>query len=123
VGAGELGRAVRMLRVPRLHDGAVRVTVCRMLAFVDQEVTSGTPLCDLRVDLTDGQELDCPPFFHTRLICLEAGSVSEVCVRDGDVAAVGDTLLVLVPSGPSRAAEPRALRVQHFRILPDPFDL
>lgn len=117
---GDPAAAELVLRVPALHAGAVHVTVSSMLARVGQPVAAGTPLCELRVDLAEGKDLDCPPFFHSRLVSSEAGSVREICARDGDTVHVGAVLLALAPAHPIRGTS-RALRIQQYRVVADPF--
>jgi hypothetical protein len=111
-----------VLRVPRLHDEAATIKVSALLVSVGQRVTSGTPLCELRVDLAAGAALDCPPFFHSRLVSVEAGTVLEIGTRKGDLVQIGDALLLLVPDGATRPATSRSLRIQYYRVLAEPLD-
>jgi len=74
------------------------MSVVRVYVASAEAVHLGTPLLDIRVDLTGIAAQDCAPIFHLRLIVGEPATVDRLDVAKGQVVRSNDVI------GAARAA-------------------
>ena len=109
-----------LLHVPSVNDLMKDAEVLCVLAEPATRVERGTPLFEMRVDLSAAAAQNCSPTFDFRIVANEPGWVRRVDVVRGAVASVGAPLALLssLPDEPIDGPASRALRVNLGVVLP-----
>lgn len=112
---------MRPIVLPQIAAGGV-VSVKRFHVRPGDALATGTPLVDYEVDLSLAAPQDCAPVFHMRLLSNEAGRVSELRARPGEVVEPGAVLALVegVDVARAPAAAERPLRTSSIGIEYDP---
>lgn len=82
----------------------------------------GSPILEVRVDLSAAMAQDCPPVFHFRLISTERAYLRSLSAGEGMVVRAGDPLGVATTLADEDAegAAARPLRTMSVAIQVDP---
>jgi hypothetical protein len=108
--------------MPRVGDQMHEGTIHRVVAQPGEALRPGSPVVEVRVDLSAAKAQDCPPIFYFRLIATERAQLRTLRVSKGDVLAVG-TILGEASTAPDDAPDGkpiRALRTTSVAIQVDP---
>jgi pyruvate/2-oxoglutarate dehydrogenase complex dihydrolipoamide acyltransferase (E2) component len=102
----------------QMHEGTVR----RLIASPGDVLRPGSPLLEIRVDLSSAKAQDCPPIFFFRLVATERAHLRAWTVVTGDVVHVGGVLGVASTSPDEGTEGPRtrSLRTTSVAIQVDP---
>lgn len=80
------------LLLPQIMNGMTNGEITRAHITEGVSIKRGTPLFEIRVDLSGVVQLDCPPISSYRLVAREAGTVDSVAVTVGDTIEIGSLL-------------------------------
>lgn len=111
--------------LPRVGDQMHEGTVHRLIARPGDALRPGSPILEVRVDLSASKAQDCPPIFFFRLIATERASLRALAVAVGDVVPVGGPLGIATSTPDEGADGPaaRALRTTSVAIQVDPLSM
>ncbi len=110
------------LRMPRQGELMQEGTILRILARPGDALRAGSPILEVRVDLSRAKAQDCPPVFHFRLMATERAVLRSLSVSDGDVSPVGAVLGVATTGSEESFDGPatRPLRTMAMVVQVDP---
>jgi hypothetical protein len=99
------------LRMPRVGEAMKAGRVHKLLAAPGTRVERGTPLLEVRVDLTGVAEQNCTPVSYFRIVARESAVLRDVVAAVGDEIRVGDLLATLGPAEGGATEGVRPLRI------------
>ena len=107
------------IELPRLHELMTIGTVSRVLVAPGGELPAGTPLMDVRVDLSNAAAHDCPPVSYFRIVLRDAGVLRTLTAQPGSEVAPGERIGLMTSTGDeSTSGEPsRPARVTTVGVL------
>lgn len=110
------------LSLPRVGEEMRAGTIHRVLARAGDPLRPGTPIVEVRVDLSAAKAQDCPPVFYFRLIATERAHLRTIAAEAGAVLDVGAPLGVATTTADESADGPpaRGLRTTSVAIQVDP---
>jgi hypothetical protein len=110
------------LNLPDFDSPEAAIAIVKFHVAEGDAVRPGSPLFDVRVQLTEGIAWDCPPISHYRVLSSEQAWVRHVAVARNVDTAIGTTVMMLSTEvGESlEAAATRVLRTATVSILQDP---
>jgi hypothetical protein len=110
------------LMLPKAGAQMSRSSIHRIIAKTGDELRSGTPLMEVRVELDSQQAQDCPPLIFFRLIATERAVLRSLNVAAGALVQVGQTLGIATSSAEESmdGTPTRALRTTSVAIQIDP---
>lgn len=108
------------LHLPAIMEQMSEAKILRVMAQEGDQLSIGSPLLELEVNLSSLVAHDCPPVSYFRIVLREAAYLRRMAVAAGQTVPVGVLLAVL---GQSAGIEPegeaaRRLRVNVAGILP-----
>jgi pyruvate/2-oxoglutarate dehydrogenase complex dihydrolipoamide acyltransferase (E2) component len=83
------------LQMPKFGEEMRDGTIHRLLASPGARLDRGTPLLEVRVDLSAIAEQNCSPISIFRVVAAESGWLRTVQVTEGDRRSVGGTLATI----------------------------
>jgi hypothetical protein len=110
------------LTLPRMGELTRPGTVHRVIAQAGDVLRPGTPLLEIRVDLDEANERDCPALIYYRLIATECAYLRTLLLATGDVLEVAAPIgLATTTAAESFEGPPvRALRTSSVSIQVHP---
>lgn len=110
------------LILPKAGAPMSRASIHRIMAKAGDELRSGTPLMEVRVELDSQQAQDCPPLIFFRIIATERSVLRSLDVATGTPVIAGQTLGIATSSADESidGAPTRALRTTSVAIQIDP---
>lgn len=108
------------IELPRFHELMTTGVVTAVHTAPGTALAPGTPLIDVRVDLSEAAAQDCPPVSWFRLVCREHGVLRALTAAEGSELAPGARigLVTTTPDEASTGEPMRAARVTVAGILP-----
>jgi hypothetical protein len=106
------------LRMPQMSDEMVAGTIHKVLVGPGERLERGTPLLEVRVDLSEVAEQNCAPVFFFRMVAAEPAWLRSLEVKAGERRDVDGRLGVASSSRdePSNA-DARPLRLSVGVVL------
>ncbi len=103
------------IELPCFHELMTTGVVTAVHVAPGTVLVPGTPLVDVRVDLSQAAALDCPPVSWFRLVCREHGVLRALVVSEGSELAPG-TRIGLVTTTPDEAPTGEPMRAARLTV-------